>query len=153
VTPIVSGFLVQCCPPVGTAKKATVENGVAWGAYPDKVTFEAGVEGIGLSTIEATGEVYNLRDLRPCSGPYGQARYGFAIGTASMGDRWLQNEAGVSMTPEGETDGADAQPRGRRRRHRDAPVSARTSPPSARVRGLLTGRARHCAQRAQLARR
>ena len=56
-----------------------------------------GVGGIGLSTIEATGEVYNLNDLGQFPGTYGQARYGFAIGTASGGDLWLQNEAGVIM--------------------------------------------------------
>jgi len=56
-----------------------------------------GVGGIGLSTIEATGEVYNLRDLAQFPGTYGQARYGFAIGTASDGDLWLQNEAGVIL--------------------------------------------------------
>jgi hypothetical protein len=56
-----------------------------------------GVGGIGLSTIEATGEVYNLRDLGQFPGTYGQARYGFAIGTASAGDLWLQNGAGVIM--------------------------------------------------------
>jgi hypothetical protein len=56
-----------------------------------------GVGGVGLSTIEATGEIYNLRDLAqfPCT--YAEARYGFAIGTASAGDLWLQNEAGVIM--------------------------------------------------------
>jgi hypothetical protein len=56
-----------------------------------------GIGGIGLSTIEATGEVYNLRDLAQFPGTYGQARYGFAIGTASAGDLWLQNEAGVIL--------------------------------------------------------
>jgi hypothetical protein len=56
-----------------------------------------GVGGIGLSTIEATGEVYNLNDLAQFPGTYGQARYGFAIGTASAGDLWMQNEAGVIM--------------------------------------------------------
>jgi hypothetical protein len=56
-----------------------------------------GVGGIGLSTVEATGEVYNLRELAQFLGTYGQARYGFAIGTASAGDLWLQNEAGVIM--------------------------------------------------------
>ena len=53
--------------------------------------------GFGLSTIEAMGEVYNLRDLAQFPDTYGQARYGFAIGTASAGDLWLQNEAGVIM--------------------------------------------------------
>jgi len=28
---------------------------------------------------------------------YGQARYGFAIGTSSAGDLWMQNEAGVIL--------------------------------------------------------
>ena len=56
-----------------------------------------GVGGIGLSTIEATGEVYNLRDLGQFPGTYGQARYGFAVGSASAGELWMQNEAGVIL--------------------------------------------------------
>jgi hypothetical protein len=64
--------------------------------YPFEVG-GAGVGGFGLSTIDATGEVYNLRDLGQFPGTYGQARYGFAIGTASAGDLWMQNEAGVIM--------------------------------------------------------
>jgi hypothetical protein len=64
--------------------------------YPFEVG-GVGVGGFGLSTIEATGEVYNLRDLGQFPGTYGQARYGFALGTASGGDLWMQNEAGVIM--------------------------------------------------------
>jgi hypothetical protein len=64
--------------------------------YPFQVA-GAGVGGIGLSTIDAKGEVYNLRDIAQFAGTYGQARYGFAIGTSSGGDLWLQNEAGVIM--------------------------------------------------------
>jgi len=56
-----------------------------------------GVGGIGLSTIDATGEVYNLRDVAQFPGTYGQARYGFAIGSASAGDLWMQNESGVIL--------------------------------------------------------
>jgi hypothetical protein len=56
-----------------------------------------GVGGIGLSTVDAAGEVYNLRDLAQFPGTYGQARYGFAIGSSSAGDLWMQNEAGVIM--------------------------------------------------------
>src|SRR5262245_30180697 len=56
-----------------------------------------GVGGIGLSTIDATGEVYNLRELALFPGTYGQARYGFAIGSASAGDLWMQNESGVIL--------------------------------------------------------
>jgi hypothetical protein len=64
--------------------------------YPFQVA-GAGVGGIGLSTIDAKGEVYNLSNLSQFPGTYGQARYGFAIGTSSGGDLWLQNEAGVIM--------------------------------------------------------
>jgi len=56
-----------------------------------------GVGGIGLSTVDAQGEVYNLRNLSQFPGTYGQARYGFAIGTASAGDLWMQNESGVIL--------------------------------------------------------
>jgi len=56
-----------------------------------------GAGGIGLSTVNAAGEVYNLRDLAQFPGTYGQARYGFAIGTSSAGDLWMQNEAGVIL--------------------------------------------------------
>jgi hypothetical protein len=64
--------------------------------YPFEVG-GVGVGGIGLSTVEATGEVYNLSDLAQFPGTYGQARYGFALGTSSAGDLWMQNEAGVIM--------------------------------------------------------
>ena len=56
-----------------------------------------GVGGIGASTIDANGEIYKLRSLANFPGTYGQARYGFAIGTLSGGDLWLQNESGVIM--------------------------------------------------------
>jgi len=56
-----------------------------------------GIGGIGLSTVDAAGEVYNLRDLAQFPGTYGQARYGFAIGTSSAGDLWMQNETGVIL--------------------------------------------------------
>jgi hypothetical protein len=56
-----------------------------------------GVGGIGASTITAQGEVYKLSQLSDFAGTYGQARYGFALGTASAGDLWLQNSAGVIL--------------------------------------------------------
>ena len=64
--------------------------------YPFKVG-GVGVGGVGLSTIEAEGDVYNLEDLGEFPGTYGQARYGFAIGSSSAGDLWLQNEQGVIL--------------------------------------------------------
>jgi hypothetical protein len=65
-------------------------------SYPFNVG-GAGFGGIGASTIDAYGEVYNLRDLSQFPGTYAQARYGIALGTTSAGDLWLQNDAGVIM--------------------------------------------------------
>ena len=49
-------------------------------AYPFRVG------GIGVSKIEAYGEIYGLEYLRDFPGAYAQARYGFALGTASTGE-------------------------------------------------------------------
>jgi hypothetical protein len=65
-------------------------------AYPFTVG-GVGIGGIGASTISASGEVYKLNSLSQFPGTYGQARYGFAIGTDSAGDLWLQNESGVIL--------------------------------------------------------
>ena len=54
-----------------------------------------GVGGIGISKIEAKGEVYGLQRLSDFAGAYAQARYGFALGTKSAGELWLQNRKGV----------------------------------------------------------
>ncbi len=56
-----------------------------------------GVGGIGASTIDAAGEVYKLRNIAQFPGAYAQGRYGFALGTRSGGDLWMQNESGVIM--------------------------------------------------------
>jgi hypothetical protein len=56
-----------------------------------------GVGGIGASTISAEGEVYKLTNLANFPGAYAQGRYGFAIGSTSGGDLWMQNESGVIM--------------------------------------------------------
>jgi hypothetical protein len=53
--------------------------------------------GIGVSTIDASGEVYNLTDLAQFPGAYGEGRYGAVVGQASTGDLWLENNAGVVM--------------------------------------------------------
>jgi hypothetical protein len=73
-------------------------------SYPFNISV-LGVGGVGASTIEATGEVYNLPDAARFRGTYGQARYGFALGTMSGGDMWLQNEAGVIMRLEARREG------------------------------------------------
>jgi hypothetical protein len=54
-----------------------------------------GVGGIGASSIDAVGEVYNLNKLEDFEGAYGQARYGFAVVEKSAGELWLENPAGV----------------------------------------------------------
>jgi hypothetical protein len=66
------------------------------GAYPFHVA-GLGVGGIGVSTIDASGEVYKLPSLANFPGAYAQARYGFAIGTMSGGDLWMQNESGAIL--------------------------------------------------------
>jgi hypothetical protein len=66
------------------------------GAYQFHVA-GLGVGGIGVSTIDASGEVYKLPSLANFAGAYAQARYGFAIGTMSGGDLWMQNESGVIL--------------------------------------------------------
>lgn len=54
-----------------------------------------GVGGIGLSKIEATGTVFNLKRLEDFPGAYGQARWGYAAADKSDGTLWLQNADGV----------------------------------------------------------
>jgi hypothetical protein len=66
------------------------------GRYPFTVG-GLGVGGIGLSKIEAKGDVYGLKNVPDFAGAYAQGRYGFAVGNASGGDLWLQNGNGVVM--------------------------------------------------------
>ena len=54
-----------------------------------------GVGGFGISKIEATGEVYNLRRLSDFDGAYGQARAGIVVADMSKGSLWLENPQGV----------------------------------------------------------
>ena len=56
-----------------------------------------GIGGIGVSKIEARGEVYDLSSLQQFPGTYAQGRYGFALGTKSAGDLWMKNGNGVVM--------------------------------------------------------
>lgn len=56
-----------------------------------------GVGGFGISKLEATGDVYNLKELKSFPGAYGQARYGAAAGTKGSGEMWLENPNGVSI--------------------------------------------------------
>lgn len=64
--------------------------------YPFNIT-GGGIGGIGAAEIEASGEVYGLREVSQFPGAYAEARTGAALGTVSTGELWLQNEAGVIM--------------------------------------------------------
>lgn len=56
-----------------------------------------GFGGYGVSKMEATGTVYNLRNAADFSGAYVQARYGLAVGELSTGSLWLENARGVAL--------------------------------------------------------
>jgi hypothetical protein len=64
--------------------------------YPFKLG-GLGIGGFGVSTLDATGSVYNLRRLQDFEGVYGQARIGWAVGEHGKGDMWLQNPNGVYL--------------------------------------------------------
>jgi hypothetical protein len=57
--------------------------------YPFKIA-GLGVRGIGISTVDAQGEVYRLTDLAQFSGAYAAGQYGAVAGTESVGDMWLK---------------------------------------------------------------
>src|ERR1700710_391434 len=65
-------------------------------SYPFSIS-GLGIGGIGISSIDAAGEVYKLETFSQFAGTYAQGRYGFAIGNTSGGDLWLQNEGGIIM--------------------------------------------------------
>jgi hypothetical protein len=56
-----------------------------------------GIGGFGVSRMEATGNVYNLKNINDFAGGYVQARYGIAVGSMSTGQLWLQNTKGVVL--------------------------------------------------------
>ena len=57
-----------------------------------------GIGGFGVSKMQASGEVYNLRELSHFPGAYGSARYGAAAGNQGGGQLWLENPQGVVMS-------------------------------------------------------
>jgi hypothetical protein len=57
-----------------------------------------GIGGFGFSKMEATGDVYNLKELRQFPGVYGQARYGAVAGKDGGGAMWLENPDGVMLS-------------------------------------------------------
>jgi len=65
-------------------------------AYPFTIA-GLGVGGLGASTIDATGDVYNMPNVLSFPGSYAQGSYGFVVGNLSRGDLWLQNGSNVVM--------------------------------------------------------
>ena len=64
--------------------------------YPFRIA-GLGVGGLGVSTVDAEGEVYDLTNLAEISGAYAAGQYGAVVGTASVGDIWLKNEHDVVL--------------------------------------------------------
>lgn len=64
-----------------------------------------GIGGFGVSEIKASGDVYNLSQLRFFPGAYAQARYGLVVGDVSTGDLWLENNNGVVLKLKAEREG------------------------------------------------
>ncbi len=56
-----------------------------------------GVGGIGISSVDAEGEVYRLNELADFSGDYVSGQYGIVVGEASAGAMWLKNEHDVVL--------------------------------------------------------
>lgn len=65
-----------------------------------------GVGGIGASSIDAEGEVYNLKNAAELAGAYGEARAGVVVGDISKGDLWLENPQGVILRLKAKREGA-----------------------------------------------
>jgi hypothetical protein len=65
-------------------------------AYPFRLG-GLGIGGFGVSRLEASGTVYNMRSLQDFNGVYGQIRSGWAAGEQGRGRMWLQNANGVYL--------------------------------------------------------
>ena len=65
-------------------------------AYPFSLTGE--LIGLGaVTTLQASGEVYNLRDPSQFSGAWIQGTRNLAVSGSATGDLWLRNNNGVIM--------------------------------------------------------
>jgi hypothetical protein len=64
--------------------------------YP--FTLTGSLIGLGaISTMQASGEVYNLRDVSQFSGSWIQGTGSLAITTRANGEIWLENRSGIIM--------------------------------------------------------
>lgn len=58
----------------------------------------AGVGGVGMARVRATGEVFNMTEVSQFAGTYGQFRAGVTVPGAQLtGPLWLRNTSGVVM--------------------------------------------------------
>ena len=64
-----------------------------------------GIGGIGVSSIDATGDVFHLEKLADFPGAYGQARAGIVVADKSKGAVWLKNPNGVYIRLSSDRDG------------------------------------------------
>ncbi len=64
-----------------------------------------GIGGFGVSSIDASGEVYHLEKLEDFAGAYGQARAGLVVADKSKGSLWLRNTNGVYIRVSAEREG------------------------------------------------
>jgi hypothetical protein len=64
-----------------------------------------GIGAIGIATLHATGDVYDLHNVSDFGGVYGQARADFALGKESGGTLWLENTKGVYLHLKAEREG------------------------------------------------
>ena len=64
-----------------------------------------GIGGIGIATLHATGDVYDLHDVADFGGVYGQAGASYALGKESAGSLWLENPKGVHLHLKTEREG------------------------------------------------
>ena len=64
-----------------------------------------GVGGIGVTKLNATGDVYNLPSAAQFPGMYSQFRTGVALGDNGGGKLWLKNGQGVVLKLRGASQG------------------------------------------------
>jgi hypothetical protein len=64
-----------------------------------------GVGGIGVTKLEAVGQVYNMKGVSEFSGMYSAVRTGYALADKGNGKLWLQNSNGVVIKLQGKSEG------------------------------------------------
>jgi len=81
---------------IGSANAGTGKLHYKGKTYPFRIS-GLGIGGIGISVIDAHGEVYDMKKLADFPGVYGQARAGIVLGTVGKGGMVLENTHGVYL--------------------------------------------------------